>query len=266
MQINEPKKKRSSNFNPRELTCLVDGVQNQNEILFSKLNNAVTNQRKGKIWEKITSEVNCLNTGGERSVKEIKTKWAKLLSECKLKAANINAAKQKTGGGPMPPELTDLESKVVSCLSNELIYGISGGADTSRTLAASVLESSESEIEENNVVPIDEFNRPSTSMSAVQIEHQLESTQNSQYQPLSTMSLKRKRSFSNKKQRKCSCQDVFIELETERIAIDKARLKVEEARLKIEEARLSTDNRIVELLNIFLSSRHQAGSFMHNFN
>jgi hypothetical protein len=55
-------RKRSQNFSEAELEILIDGVERNRSVLFSKLSNTTTIATKSKIWETICSKVNSANS------------------------------------------------------------------------------------------------------------------------------------------------------------------------------------------------------------
>ena len=57
-------RKRSPNFSEAELEILVDGVERNRSVLFSKLSNTTTSATKSKIWETICSKVNSAKSKG----------------------------------------------------------------------------------------------------------------------------------------------------------------------------------------------------------
>ena len=58
-------------------------------ILQSKLTNAITNQRKNKIWDNITKEINAIGVAN-RTTSEVKEKWKNLTSSAKKTFAEVN--------------------------------------------------------------------------------------------------------------------------------------------------------------------------------
>ncbi|CAC5367253.1 unnamed protein product [Mytilus coruscus] len=54
-------RKRSPNFTESELQILLDAVEKNKSVIFSKLSKVITNSAKKKIWEKICSTINATN-------------------------------------------------------------------------------------------------------------------------------------------------------------------------------------------------------------
>ena len=65
---------RGKNFDTREIQLLTELVEKNIEIINSMFSNSVTNDKKMKIWENITIQINVLGLA-KRKAKEIKTKW-----------------------------------------------------------------------------------------------------------------------------------------------------------------------------------------------
>ena len=65
---------RGKNFDTREIQLLTELVEKNIKIINSKFSNTVTNEKKKKIWENITIQINALGVAN-RTAKEIKTKW-----------------------------------------------------------------------------------------------------------------------------------------------------------------------------------------------
>jgi hypothetical protein len=95
------KKERKLNFSVTEIDTLTSKVHENLDVLQSKWPNAITNQRKNKIWDKITQEINAIGVAN-RTTSEVKEKWKNLTSSAKKKFADVNRQMRKTGGGPPP--------------------------------------------------------------------------------------------------------------------------------------------------------------------
>ena len=69
------------------------------EIINSKFSNTVTNEKKKKIWENITIQINALGIAN-RTAKEIKTKWINMHQTAKKKnTAKISYIADRQEGG-----------------------------------------------------------------------------------------------------------------------------------------------------------------------
>ncbi|XP_071147415.1 myb/SANT-like DNA-binding domain-containing protein 4 [Mytilus edulis] len=124
-------RKRSQNFTESELQVLLDAVEKNKSVIFSKLSNVITNSAKKKIWEKICSTINATNhTDYKRTVEEIRKKWTTYMSSTKKAASSNRREARKTGGGLPPEEFTPLQDKVVGIIGETPIEGIEGGTDT----------------------------------------------------------------------------------------------------------------------------------------
>lgn len=97
------KKKRKLNFTVMEMDTLTSKVHENLDVLQLKLTNAITNQRKKKIWDNLTKEINAIGVANW-TTSEIKEKQKNLTSSAKKKIADVNRQVWKTGGGPLPKE------------------------------------------------------------------------------------------------------------------------------------------------------------------
>lgn len=124
-------KKRSPNFSSAEIQTLLDEVEKNKDIIFSKLSNVVTNAAKKRAWESICERINSCNSSAHtRTVEEIRKKWSSYTSDTKKKASQQRRESLKTGGGPPPLELNAMQDRVVGIIGNLPIDGIPGGHDT----------------------------------------------------------------------------------------------------------------------------------------
>ena len=122
-------KKKSSNFNGREIEVLVDAILESKGLLFAKFGSMVTNAAKNEKWRQVTDLVNSASDGEVRTVDAVKKKWYDLASKTKRKESSRRKEMTATGGGKGEVVMTPEEVKVVEILGNEAIEGISGGLD-----------------------------------------------------------------------------------------------------------------------------------------
>ena len=94
-----------------EIDTLTSKVHKNLDVLQSKLTNATTNQRKNKIWDNITKEINAIGVAS-RTTSKIKEKWKNLTSSAK-KLADVNRQMRKTGDGPPPKEPTAMQEGII---------------------------------------------------------------------------------------------------------------------------------------------------------
>jgi len=123
-------KKRSPNFTEMELQTLLNEVEKQKSLLFSKHTNVATNAVKNRAWENIYTKINSCNKEYVRTTEEVRKKWTTYTSNTKKYAAQIRREARRTGGGPPIDELTPLQDKVVGIIGTTPIEGIEGGVDT----------------------------------------------------------------------------------------------------------------------------------------
>lgn len=122
-------KKKSSNFNSREIEVLVDAISDSKGLLFAKFGSMVTNAAKNDKWRQVTELVNSASDGEVRTVDAVKKKWYDIASKTKRKESARRKELTATGGGKGEVVLTNDEVKVVNILGKEAIDGISGGFD-----------------------------------------------------------------------------------------------------------------------------------------
>ena len=80
--LSNPERKRKLNFSTSEISKITELVEENLEIIQSKLTNSVTNRTKQETWAKIAAQVNAIGVA-HRSVQEIKDKWKNLQSMAK---------------------------------------------------------------------------------------------------------------------------------------------------------------------------------------
>ena len=274
MSSDNTKRKRSANFSNREIETLVDEVVKAREILTSKHNDAATNQRKDRAWDKIRTAVNAVGSVEIRSVGDLRIKWRKLHSSVKNKGAKLNNEARRTGGGSAPAELTAVELKILSFIPEELIVGIPGAIDSSENRppnnSSPVLSAMEHQQETSISVPspsvLSELtprpqsssttNTPSTptrrqpsvpTVSAVAIEQQTSLSS----VPLTPIRRPAEAGDSRKRRRTDPTdlsEDEFLRLERERFQLERERLCVDRECLAVEKERLEVERDIFQCL------------------
>lgn len=219
------RKRRSQNFTSRELNALVDGVVQQKHVLFSKFNDTVTNRQKSSAWKDILSSINAV-AEAQRTLADIRMKWAKMLSKTKQKAATRAAAVKRTGGGEPPPELSILEEKVLSCIAQESVEGIPGGFDASQATDP------EAESETECLEP-----QPTTSRNKDQ-HHGI--TSRKRVQPVSSPTFEEK----------------ILAMKREKLDLERMRLKMDEEKLAVEKRVVELFGEIVQTFRDYVVSQH----------
>lgn len=130
------KRVRKPNFTQTELLALVEGVQNQRDIILGKFSDTVSNEKKKREWQTITNSVNAVSNS-VRTVDDIRKKWQDWASVVKGKEAKLKRERKKTGGGKIEEkdELSELEERVIEILGVTAVHGISSDiTDTFNTL------------------------------------------------------------------------------------------------------------------------------------
>ena len=105
----QEKKKRKANFTAAETTLLVDLVEKNLPTLRGKFSSTVTNVRKQKIWQDITSQLSRLGYE-KRTAVEVRKKWRNMTQNAKKISSGLKKSRRKTGGGP---ELTRQPKKLL---------------------------------------------------------------------------------------------------------------------------------------------------------
>ena len=98
------RKPRKHNFSASEVSVLTDKVEENLQILQSKLINSVTNQKKKNVWTEITAAVNAVGVE-KRTVAEVRENWKNLHSSGKKEFTNYRKESKRTGGGPAPKQI-----------------------------------------------------------------------------------------------------------------------------------------------------------------
>ncbi|XP_028415791.1 uncharacterized protein LOC114539364 [Dendronephthya gigantea] len=125
------RKKRKLNFTLSEVNILLNKVEDNLEVIQSKLTNAITNKRKNTVWDAITREINAAGVAN-RTVNEVKEKWKKLTSGAKKSFALIKKQQQGTGGGPPPKEASPVEERVIKLFENTPLFTGLDGFETDK--------------------------------------------------------------------------------------------------------------------------------------
>ena len=74
--VSGEKQRKKRKLNLTEIDMLTSKVQENLDVLQSKVTNVITNQRKNKIWDNITKEINAIGVAN-RTASEIKEKTRK---------------------------------------------------------------------------------------------------------------------------------------------------------------------------------------------
>ena len=105
----QEKKKRKANFTAAETTLLVDLVEKNLPTLRGKFSSTVTNIRKQKIWQDITSQLSSLGYE-KRTAVEVREKWRNMTQNAKKISSGLKKSRRRTGGDP---ELTRQPKKLL---------------------------------------------------------------------------------------------------------------------------------------------------------
>ena len=108
--------KRAKNFEEKETSLLLDLFQEHRDLLRSKHNNMVTQNKKKAVMQLITDKVNALGVC-QRTVQQIKNKWTNIVGDGKEKDAQLKKSHGKTGVGPPCSPPTATQEKVICMMS-----------------------------------------------------------------------------------------------------------------------------------------------------
>ena len=92
------KRERKPNFSDTEMRYLLEGVQNEKDVIQCKLQSMLTLKMKKDAWSRITEGVNARSIGVVRTEEDYKKKWKD------LKSASLKdklEQKRTGGGGPV---------------------------------------------------------------------------------------------------------------------------------------------------------------------
>nr|XP_023660037.1 myb-related transcription factor, partner of profilin-like isoform X2 [Paramormyrops kingsleyae] len=121
---------RKPRFTAAELSVLVDEVERNRAILFSRLKNVTINADKKRAWEDITDKINSVGHGWRCTAVDVRGKWRDYASVTKRKAAGLRREQERTGGGSTSlPPLIPGEERVLAILGPEALEGVPGGID-----------------------------------------------------------------------------------------------------------------------------------------
>ncbi|XP_071111167.1 myb/SANT-like DNA-binding domain-containing protein 4 [Haliotis cracherodii] len=108
--MSSDKRCRRSNFSEQELTVLTDEVSANHDVLFAPFSPIVTNKRKTDLWEIIAEKVSAVGSS-KRNGSDVRKKWNELKCQIRKKEQTRKRELSKTGGGPAPNPLSNLENK-----------------------------------------------------------------------------------------------------------------------------------------------------------
>lgn len=134
------KRSKKRNFSEREVAILTEEYKKHMLILNSRLTNSITNQKKQRIWERITESINAVGVN-RRRVSEVKEKWRNMQRKARRIIAERNLS------------LDSLEDQVPSSNSgsNSRVRMVEKPlVDTVETLATVAASSSTSSMVDDN--------------------------------------------------------------------------------------------------------------------
>ncbi|XP_071111310.1 myb/SANT-like DNA-binding domain-containing protein 4 [Haliotis cracherodii] len=235
------KRVRRSNFSASEIAVLVDEVAVHHATLNSSFSSTVTNKLKGSIWEDIANKINA-NTASSRSATDVRKKWNDIKCQTRKKAQENRKEACKTGGGPCPATLSEVEQKVLSLIPACQVDGIQGGLETFLSEVSSDTSGVSMPVEPTLA---DEPVLASLPSEEVITETTVHAGKKCVKRPtqhadqvltivdLETNKLSAIRELVSIQQHRC-------EMERERLALERERLQIEKRRLALEERRFGS--------------------------
>lgn len=254
-----PKKQRKANFSTEENEVIVDEVEKNQGILFSKLTNSVTNSRKKKLWDSICAKVNALSKGVCRSTQDVKKRWQDMQSAAKKKEVKRKHEIKKTGGGiNESEEINSIDDRILGVLGPVAVDGIPGGIDSDKPVPNQneILEETSATQEHQSMdVSVNESDPRNVSCDDVDLDESSESLIDNRTHVTSSIVPKDPHNFNpvpstfriQKCQTKAKRTSILRQYQGDEpnknmpkdiIYIEKERLKIEKRRLEIEEERL----------------------------
>ena len=254
------KRSRRPNFNTEELKTIADEVSMRKPLLFGKLSDVVTNEKKTKAWKEITVKVNAVSLT-ERTYDEIRKKWIDWSSAVKVKAAKIKLAMNKTGSGSMNmAPLTSLEEKVISIIGIVAVEGFAGAVDSfqNKTPIDITCREDPDDLFEEDSSP-DRSNESSVESEPVLQENRAIGRSTCRGKIL-VPPKKRKLDVTDKLD-----ENALMKIEKERLDIEKERLSIEKERLRTETQRLETESRLLDVMLQFSTDHYARQDFRSPF-
>ena len=105
-------KKRKQNFDSVACNLLVNIVEHNLDTLLGQFSSTITNAKKQKLWETITSQINSYE---KRTPMEIRKKWRNMAQVDKKKTSSgIMLSQRKTGGRSAAKAPANITAKIIS--------------------------------------------------------------------------------------------------------------------------------------------------------
>ena len=121
INFEKQRKKRKLNFTVSEIKILTSKVEENLDVIQSKLTNSVTNQRKNRIWDDITREINAVGVAN-RTTHEVKEKWKNPTSTAKKRRQEC-----QTSGGPPPKKVSPVKERIINLFQDTPLFtGLDG--------------------------------------------------------------------------------------------------------------------------------------------
>lgn len=131
--LDKNERKRKLNFSTSEINKITELVEENLQVIQSKLTNSITNKTKQETWAKIARQVNAIGVA-HRSVQDIKDKWKNLQTMAKKEFARQRGSFGLTGGGPPCKKPKEATEKIMRLFENAPSFTGLHGFETSGKL------------------------------------------------------------------------------------------------------------------------------------
>lgn len=123
------KERKKSNYSEAEIDVLLMELQMRGKVLFGSLSGGVTTKSKYVAWQAVTQAVNEVG-GKQRTLPEVKKKWADLKLQSKKRIAAHMAKVRLTGGGGPTSKLSPEDERICAIIGEGAVKGIYEEGDT----------------------------------------------------------------------------------------------------------------------------------------
>lgn len=127
MATKEEHKKK--NYSEAEIDVLLTELQMRGNVIFGSLSSGVTTKSKYVAWQAVTQAVNEVG-GNQRTLPEVKKKWADLKLHSKKRIAAHMAKVRLTGGGGATSKLSPQDERICSIIGEGAVKGVYEEGDT----------------------------------------------------------------------------------------------------------------------------------------
>ena len=120
---------RKKNYTEAETAVLLREVEMRANTLFGSLSGSILPKSKYVAWQGVTQAVNEVG-GNQRTLPEVKKKWADLKLHSKKRLARHMGMLRETGGGGATSTLSPEDEKICAIIGEEAVQGVYVEGDT----------------------------------------------------------------------------------------------------------------------------------------